>query len=140
MQFIYELQKFGIKIALQGDKLRLVPKERITPGVVEYVKKHKAEIIRELKARFQRVEDMTLEQLKQEDLAIRVYSKVFGEDIYLCSNEAMKRMVESEGYVCYLPDELKRLRGLGSESLKRLHTLKKEFDGTITNRRPSDDD
>ena len=51
MQPIYELKKFGINVTLQGGKLRLTPKERITPEVVEYVKKHKVEIIRELKAR-----------------------------------------------------------------------------------------
>ncbi len=190
MQFIYELKKFGINVSLQGGKLRLDPKERITPGVVEYVKKHKAEIIRELKARsgdrealnksqtrktrgiidpelfkipeeqrtpeqkaerdrqlyalaeemdrerqIQRVESMTLEQLKQEDLAIRVYSRVLDEEFYICSNEAMKRAVEGEGLVCYLPDELERLRGLGPEDIKRVHTVKREFNGTITNRR-----
>lgn len=45
------LQKYGIKISLVGDKVKLSPKDLVTPQVIEFVKTYKAEIIREVERR-----------------------------------------------------------------------------------------
>lgn len=72
----------------------------------------------------------SIEYFIKMNLALRVNSKLLDEDIYLISNESCKGMVP-EGYVIYLPHEIRHLRSLNKEELKRIHAAKKIFGGTV---------
>jgi len=64
---------------------------------------------------------------------VKIYSKVLGEDVYLCSSPDLKAMVSGEGFTCYLPQELQEImQGWpDSETLRTVHNLKATFDGKI---------
>lgn len=49
MEIINQLRSQGINISLVGDKLKIEPRERVTPELVEKIKAHRQEIARELR-------------------------------------------------------------------------------------------
>ena len=44
------LQNQGLTIWIAGDKLRVAPREKVTPEIVDFIKKHKKTIMAELKS------------------------------------------------------------------------------------------
>ncbi len=124
------LKERGLRVEIAGDRLILFPAELVTPDIVELVKQHKPEIITEIR---EEVENMTLEEFAGAALAVKVFSRTLGEDIYLCSNERAKRVVSSEGLVAYLPDELLEIHRAkpGNVQLRQIHETKRVFNGRI---------
>lgn len=73
---------------------------------------------------------LTLEEFKAQNLAVKIRSKVLGEDFWLVSNEETRDHLEAEGLVCYLPDEILHLLGLSQEAIRKLHKVKEVFNGS----------
>lgn len=132
MSYLSDLRERGLTIGLGGNRLILSPAELVTSDVEELVKGHKAEIIAEVR---QAVENMTLEEFAGAGQAVKVFSEILGEDIYLCSDENAMKMVHAEGLVAYLPDELMAIHQAhpSSEALKLIHEVKKSFNGRVRN-------
>ena len=61
-------------------------------------------------------------------LAVRIRSKILGEDVYLVSDENVRDNLQSEGLPVYLPEEIECLKGLSEEDLKMINTIKKIFE------------
>ena len=70
----------------------------------------------------------SVEDFKSHNLAIRIRSKVLGEDIWLVSNEATREHLQAEGLPVYLADEISHLKGLSPEELRKINTVKKQFE------------
>ena len=49
MEIITELRNKGINISLVGDRLKVEPKEKLNPGLIEKIKAHRQDIARELR-------------------------------------------------------------------------------------------
>ena len=133
---IYDLlQAKGLTLGIAGDKIRISPPELVNDEIKALIQEHKDDLIKEIR---RRVEMITLDELPDTALAIKVYSRVLGEDIYICSDVAMKKQVEGEGLVVYLPRELKVIHQnrLKPEDIIECHRFKKEFDGAITSTKP----
>ena len=58
------------------------------------------------------------------------WSALLGEDIYFVSNERLLEKVP-EGFAIYTAKELRALRCSTKEQLKRIHMIKREFDGEV---------
>jgi len=67
---------------------------------------------------------------KTRNLAVRIRSEVLGEDIWLASNEQVRDHLKAEGVAVYLADEILHLKGLSPEALRRIHEVKKVFEGS----------
>jgi hypothetical protein len=122
----------GLLVKVVDGKLRVSPADLVTEDIVEFMKAHKVEIIAEVR---QSVENMTLEEFADAGRAVKVFSEILGEDIYLCSDENAMKMVHAEGLVAYLPDELMAIHQAhpSSEALKLIHEVKKSFNGRVRN-------
>lgn len=130
MSLLSELRGRGLKVELAGNRLILSPANLVTLDVEELVKAHKDKIIAEVK---QEVECMTLEAFAGSVLAVKIFSKDLGEDIFLCSCERAAQMVRDEGLVAYLPDELMAILQAhpNREELVQIHEVKKSFNGRV---------
>lgn len=71
---------------------------------------------------------LSLEEFKAAKLAVRIRSKVIGEDIFLASNEAVRDHLKAEGLACYLPEEILHLQGISQAAIKAVHEAKKIFE------------
>ncbi|MDD5450912.1 MAG: hypothetical protein PHT49_03345 [Desulfovibrionales bacterium] len=49
MELISELRSQGITISLVGDRLKIEPREKVTPELITKIKTHRQEIARELR-------------------------------------------------------------------------------------------
>ena len=74
------------------------------------------------------ISEMSLEEFKSQNLAVRIRSKVLGEDIWLVSNEDAREHLKAEGLVCYLANEIEQLKGLSQGAIRKVHEVKKVFD------------
>lgn len=124
------LRERGLRVEVSGERVVLSPAELVTPDIVEIVKAHKPEIISEIRTG---VENMTLDEFAGAALAVKVFSRVLGEDIFLCSDERAKQMVSDTGLVVYLPNELLELHRArpGKDNLFQVHEIKRSFDGWV---------
>lgn len=130
MKSINYLRERGLRVEIAGSKLRLSPKEKITPDIDEFARTHKGQIIAELKAE---IESMTLDNFSKATLAIRIHSKVLDEYIWLCSDAIIARLIEKEGDVAYLPCELLSIheKRLAPNGIRMAHKIKASFKGQI---------
>ena len=71
---------------------------------------------------------LPLEDFKSQNLAVRIRSKVLGEDIWLVSNEGVRDYLKAEGLICYLPEKILKLKGLSAEAIRKVHEVKKVFE------------
>jgi len=74
------------------------------------------------------VADLSLEEFKARNIAVRIQSEVLGENLWLVSNEETREHLKAEGLVCYLADEIQNLRGLSKKMLRKIHEVKKVFE------------
>lgn len=127
------LQSKGLILGVVGDKIRISPPELINDEVKALMQEHKADLIAEVR---RRAEMITLDELPDAALAIKVHSRVLGEDIYLVSGSSMLDMLKAEGLVAYTPSELKEIYKAhpGADGLRQIHEIKKQFHGSIINR------
>ena len=75
--------------------------------------------------------NLSLSEFQQGNYVVKVKSQLLGEDIYFVSNEKLFDRVP-DGFVVYTARELKALRGVTKEHLKKVHRIKRTFDGEIT--------
>lgn len=121
----------GFKVEVKDWKwIRLQPRDKVPEELFQYAVAHKAEILAELRAE---ILAMTLDDFSEAGLAVRVYSRVLDQHIWLCSDAEMARIVEKEGEAAYLPSELEAIHRekLPSKDLKAVHEVKKAFNGTV---------
>ncbi len=69
-----------------------------------------------------------LSEFKTQNLAVRIRSRILGEDIWLVSNEEARDHLKAEGLVCYLANEIPHLKGLSLEALKKIHETRRIFE------------
>ena len=74
------------------------------------------------------VQEQNLASLKARNVAIRIRSRVLGEDIWLASNEAVRDHLKAEGLAVYLAEEIQHLNGLSLDALREIHKTKKVFE------------
>lgn len=72
--------------------------------------------------------ELSLEDFKSSNLAVRIKSKVLSGNIWLVSNEETRDHLKAEGLVCYLADEILHLKGLSPEEIRKIHEVKKVFE------------
>jgi hypothetical protein len=123
----------GLEVEARGDLLSLKPAEKVTEEITQYALTHKQVILQELHRIEEWVLNMTLKELPISSVAIQVHSKVLGEDIYVCTDEAIKAMVKEKGLVVYLPHELKIIheKKRHQQDLIVRCEIKKTFNGGV---------
>jgi hypothetical protein len=62
---------------------------------------------------------------------LSIFSELFVEEIYLISTEALRPLLPSKKSPHYLPREIILLASLGPEELKKVHLVKKMFQGEV---------
>ena len=72
---------------------------------------------------------MPLKEFNSNNLAIKVYSKVLGREIWFTSNEKMRDQLDEGKLIAYLPQELEHLIRIKPEpeELKKIHLVKETF-------------
>ncbi|MBA7608317.1 hypothetical protein ES703_15494 [subsurface metagenome] len=74
--------------------------------------------------------DKLLYQLKTHGYAL-VHSEILGEDVFVTDGEHWPEGPKSPGHVVYTFDEMAMLEGESPEKMRKLHMIKKAFDGQI---------
>jgi len=130
-RIIEKLNAAGITVSVADGKLRLTPKEKLTPELVEEIKQNKAEIVGYLKE-FGQVDNMTLKKFARKNLAVKIYSGLLGKAFWLVSNGKVQNQVKNKGLVTYLPHELAYLMRMkpNQDDLGKIHLLKEVFPGS----------
>jgi len=85
---------------------------------------------------------LTEEQFREQRLAVKIFSRVLGAEIYLISHPSMEDKVDG---VAYLPEEIAELMKIRDalkphyeENLQKIHNAKKIFKGKIVNEEAGD--
>ena len=77
------------------------------------------------------IEQMRLSEIEKREMAIKIYSDVLCDEIWLCSNEELSAQVQNEdpGVVCYIISELRELirNCTNPDNLKIIHDAKCVF-------------
>ena len=122
----------GILISLVDNKLRVSPRERVTPELLEYIKVNTQHIVRYMRDLNKKVASMTLGDFSIGNIAIKVHSETLKEDIYFISRETMMNMIASEGLVTYLHHELECLikNKATPDVIRKIHMVKRVFPGS----------
>jgi len=104
----------------------------------EHIKKSSAEdeiLAQDYKENFLPLTGMKIKDFAKRNLAIQVYSKTLGEEVWFCSNASMEKKVitDQPESVCYTTDELLEIikLDLTKERLMKFHELKKTFRGKV---------
>ena len=85
--------------------------------------------------KIQEIANLSYEDFVREKIAIRFLRNVFGEDVWLVSNESALELVDGDGVV-FFPDEIRELKklvgnGLEIEDLKQICLAKKFLGGRL---------
>jgi len=132
-----QLDSLEVRLTADGDKLRFKPASRVPPELIEELRQHKADILKELgkpptKPRL--VEAPSLwhaetiaEAVEREGVSI-FWSDLFGEMVTFVKNDSFKDRIPC-GIVAYTVEELRELFKKGEVSqhhLKLVHEAKKQ--------------
>jgi hypothetical protein len=118
-----EAAERGLTLSINGRKLRVTPAEHLTPDFYETLRQHKWHLLTMLSWPF-----------------CMAYSKTLGETIFFCEDEATKAALIEAGADCfsiYTKDELRvlvannRVAPLSPDELRKVHEIKRTFNGTI---------
>ncbi len=130
-ELLRHLESNGATVSIVGDQLRISPKQVITPEIMQQLKLRKDGLIDLLKQRAARKwENISLDQLEKEDIAMNIKSILVDDTIWLVSNKALTSKLNKKGVV-YTANEAKLLTSLPKNVAKNLHQLKKVFNGEI---------
>jgi hypothetical protein len=145
-----ELQARQVELMVVGDRLRIRPVEALPPDLREELRRHKAEVVELLKARSgpglaaalpggvtearrsllaADVIAMRLDEFATARLRVEVTSDVLGERVVFASDNAL--LDPGEQRVVYRAAELLELIGFSPDDLRKVHSIKKLFGGTI---------
>jgi hypothetical protein len=117
----------GLTLRINGEKLRVLPAERLSPDFAEVLKAHKPALLALLKLPF-----------------VQVYSEAVEEVMFFCQDEPTKAALVAAGaeeWSIYTKDELRtlseqnRVAPLTAAELRRVHEIKRTFCGRITTHR-----
>ena len=113
----------GLTLRINGEKLRVLPAERLSPDFAEVLKAHKPAVLALLKLPF-----------------VQVTSEAVEEVLFFCEDDATKAaLIEAgaEEWNIYTKDELRvlvaqnRVGPLSADELRKVHEIKKTFHGRI---------
>ncbi|MDL1969735.1 MAG: hypothetical protein LWW94_01945 [Candidatus Desulfofervidaceae bacterium] len=143
-QLIKELKAQGIKIKLVGrDKIWLGPEEKLTPELINVVRKLKDELIALLKKTekqriykgytYDQLCQMFIDLLKAHGGYILVKCSYLDNEVVAWALPGYVNKLSRKSHVVYLPSELATLliKQPSPESLKKAHEIKKTFAGKI---------
>ena len=125
-EILTEITNLGASVALSedGERIRVTgPRGVITEELKESLMEGKPQLLALLKEQSCELEDiMTLsaDKFKSRNIAVRIRSKVLGEDFWLVSNQETKARLKCEGLVVYLPSEIRTLKGISKERLLKI--------------------
>jgi hypothetical protein len=113
----------GLTLRINGEKLRVLPAERLSPDFAEVLKAHKPALLALLKLPF-----------------VMVFSESLGETIFFCEDEATRAALVEAGadpWSIYTRAELQtlcvqnRIAPLSPAELRKVHEIKRTFHGRI---------
>ena len=114
----------GLTLRINGEKLRVLPAERLSPDFAEVLKAHKPALLALLKLPF-----------------VMVYSQILEETVFFCQDEATRAALVQAGaseWSIYTKDELRtlceqnRVAPLSAAELRKVHEIKRTFSGRIS--------
>ncbi len=115
VNLIERVKTAGGRIAVVNGRLRLSSDQGPLPDeLVTTLREHKRQVI---------------EVLQGKPFAIKMYSEVLGEVIFLISTEEAKSLADA-GCVVYTFDEIERLIDMPEEGIRRIHQVKRNFPGS----------
>ena len=157
MELMSELKSQGINISLVGGRLKVEPREKITPELITKIKTHKQDIARELQesnpcppnGSFYLI-DGQIKPVPTEDIpliqklpygllktlpatALYIYSRVLNDHIWLITNPVLTERLQATGKAVYMLEEIARLfeqNLTDPESIKSLHMVKHGIPGS----------
>jgi hypothetical protein len=149
-ELLARVEALGVVVALDHDSLLLRPRSHLSPELIEALRAHKAEVVELLKARSgpglaealpggvtetrqsllaAEVVAMRLSEFATARLRVEVTSDVLGERVVFASDNA--KLDPGEPLVIYRAAELRELVGFSPDDLRKVHSIKKLFGGTI---------
>ena len=124
MEIIRKLEVLGYKVFLQEDRLcyEFIGKGKPDPTTV-------TALLQKLKA--QKDEIINYLNFTQNNTAVKIYSGLLHEDIWLLSDDKMQSKIHDD-LVVYFPEEIGHLSKLkaSSEHIRKVHAIKKIFPGS----------
>ena len=114
----------GLSLRINGEKLRVLPAERLSPDFAETLREHKPRLL-------------SLLQLP----LVMLFSENLGETVFFCQDEATRAALVQAGaeeWSVYTKDELRvlvaqnRVAPLTAAELRKVHEIKRTFHGKIT--------
>ena len=114
----------GLTLRINGEKLRVLPAERLSPDFAEVLKAHKPALLALLRLPF-----------------VMVYSETLDETVFFCQDEATRGALIEAGaaeWSIYTKDELRtlceqnRVAPLSIAELRKVHEIKRTFSGRIS--------
>lgn len=145
-----EIQARQVELMVVGDRLRIRPAGALPPDLREELRAHKAEVVELLKARggpglaeaipggvtearrsllAADILTLRLSEFATARLRVEVTSDVLGERVVFASDNA--KLDPGERRVIYRAAELRELVGFSADDLRKVHSIKKMFGGTI---------
>lgn len=129
-----------IRLSVDGPHLELdAPQRVLTDEFIATAKRYKAEIMRVISAQSPRESDAELiKKAFREGKPVRVWSGILKEWIWWApSKESAKSKKSETNEVVYHMGELILVKGWGTDELRDIHSLKKNFGGEVTKRLPT---
>ncbi len=121
-EILDQIQRIGALMEIRGDRLHVeAPKGRLTPDLVEDLKRHKPEVIDYLLSK-------SCNRIESLNVAIKIES-AFG-DLWLVSSEA-ERGLADDGNPIYTAVEARRIVGMPEQIVRQVHELKRVFGGRL---------
>ena len=114
----------GLTLRINGEKLRVLPAERLSPAFAETLREHKPRLLSLLRLPF-----------------VMLFSDSLGEIVFFCADEQTKTALQEAGadpWSIYTKDELRvlmaqnRVAPLSAAELRKVHEIKRTFSGRIS--------
>ena len=147
-ELVAAVEAQGIHLRVVDSELRVRPRSRVSPGLLETLRRHKQELLDHLAGEGQEaptdaesVAAMTLGDFATAGLIVEIYSEALGIEVLLVSDNVREERLESETRPIYRAGEMRNLALLrpGPSSLRQIHEVKMVFGGTITGVEPAEE-
>lgn len=131
---VESLRQQGVVLIPDGDRLRIdAPTGVLTQPLRQKLTQHKAEILEHLHEEHNAIAALSLDELAQAGLVIRVHSTVLENEVLFVSDNVPDEAIHPQGLPIYRAHELEKLAILrpAPRDLRRIHEVKEVFKGTI---------